>query len=154
MNTDKNAICDKLADLRVCSVFQNVQVHWLLEPIKHACDVSEASISKAGFTTELMSIREIKKKSWRKKRREREISSVGKLVVGSMSLKGNHIFRIKKKRMCMKLLDRPTTKNRTDLSYRLAVQEVNRKHHVVSLMNSCSSNELVSKTCSALGILS
>lgn len=27
-------------------------------------------------------------------------------------------------------------------------------HHVVSLMNSCSRNELVSKTCSALGILS
>lgn len=61
MNTDKNAICDKLADLEARLVFQNVQVHWLLEPIKHACDVSEASISKAGFKTELISIREIKR---------------------------------------------------------------------------------------------
>lgn len=96
MDTDKNAICDKLADLEACSVLQNVQVHWLLEPIKHACDVSEASISKAGFKTELMSIREIKRAEG-KKRREREISRVGKLVVGSRSLKGNHIFRLEKK---------------------------------------------------------
>lgn len=71
-------------------------------------------------------------------------------MVGSRSLKGNHIFRIKKKKNVHENLDRPT-KNRADLSYRLAV---NRKHHVVSLMNFCSSNELVSKTCSALGILS
>lgn len=67
MNTDKNAICDKLADLQACVVFQNVQVHWFVEPIKHACDFSEASISKAGFKTVLMSIREIKyleQESW------------------------------------------------------------------------------------------
>lgn len=75
MNTDKNAICDKLADLQVFSVFQNVQVHWLLETIKHACDVSEASISKAGFKTELMSIREIKKKLKEKEEREGDIQS-------------------------------------------------------------------------------
>jgi len=77
MNTDKNAICDKLADLQVCSVFQNVQVHWLLEPIKHACDVSEASISKAGFKTELMSIREIIKKAEGKRVERRRYPVLG-----------------------------------------------------------------------------